>query len=189
MDQIPGGSSAWLWTGHQRRITNARVINARSPTPHRQHNASPPAREESTRMKYSHEVLAPARPACDSPGVRVCGGIARHPARRVGHEAGVGRLLAALREVPAQAGLEVGAGEVLLVGAEAGQVIPPNEIQHVGGERVERDHGSAMAGGLDWTGGLVDWWTGGLVVSRLRVCCVCCVCCVLLCYGQTWTDG
>ena len=149
------------------RVINARVINAWSPTPHRQRFAS------RTRRKYSHEVLAPARPARDSPGVRVCGSIARHPARGVGREAGVrgvfAWILAALREVPAQAGLEAGAGVVLVVGAAAGQVIRPHELQHVGGERVERDHGG---------------WTR-LVVSRLRVCCVCCVCRVLLRYGQT----
>ena len=161
VDQVHGRglvtNAASPTPGHQRPCHQRLAINARSP------NASPPAREESTRMKCSHEVLAPARPAHDSTGVRVCGSIARHPARRVGHEAGVGRVFAALREVPAQAGLKHSAGVVLFVSAAAGQVVPPNEIQHVGGERVERDHGSAMAGGLDWTGGLVDWWTGGLV--------------------------
>jgi hypothetical protein len=111
MDQIPGGSSAWPWTGHQRRITNAA-----SPTPGHQRPVTKRFASR-TRRKYSHEVLAPARLACDSPGVRVCGSIARHPARRVGHEAGVGRVFAALREVPAQAGLEVSSGVVLLVGA------------------------------------------------------------------------
>ena len=47
--------------------------------------------------------------------MRVCGEIARHPARRVGREAGVRGGLAALREVSAQAGLEDSAGVVLVV--------------------------------------------------------------------------
>ena len=45
-------------------------------------------------------------------------------------------ILAALREVSAQAGLEDSAGVVLVVSAAACQVIPSNELQHVGGERV-----------------------------------------------------
>ena len=67
----------------------------------------------------------------------MCRGVARHFARGVGHEAGVRGILAALREVPAQAGLEVGAAVALgvaLVGAAAGQVIRSDELQHVGGE-------------------------------------------------------
>ena len=65
-------------------------------------------------------------------------------ARRVGHEAGVRGVVAALREVPAQAGLEVGAGVTLVVSAATGGVVLPNEIEHVVGERVERDHGESV---------------------------------------------
>ena len=64
-------------------------------------------------------------------------------ARRVGHEAGVRGVVAALREVPAQAGLEHSAGVALVVGAAACQVIPPDELQHVGGELVQWDHGES----------------------------------------------
>jgi hypothetical protein len=104
----------------------------------------------------------------------VRGGIARHPARGVGHEAGVGRLLAALREVPAQA------GEVLFVGAAACQVIPSNELQHVGGERVERDHSG-------WTdGSYVPYGEPRerVLFERVRLAVGCVMCCVM-CYGQT----
>ena len=76
------------------------------------------------------------------------GKIARHFAPRIRHEAGVGgvgaRILAALREVPAQAGLEVGAGVALVVSTAACQVIPPDEFEHVVGELVERDHGESV---------------------------------------------
>jgi len=112
--------------------------------------------------------------------VRVRGGIARHPARGVGHEAGVGRLLAALREVPAQAGLEDSAGEVLFVGAAACQVIPSNELQHVGGERVERDHSG-------WTdGSYVPYGEPRerVLFERVLLAVGCVMCCVM-CYGQT----
>ena len=74
--------------------------------------------------KCAQEVLLSARPARESLRVRVCRGVAGHFARRVGHEAGVrgvgARILAALREVPAQAGLETSTGVVLLVSAAAG---------------------------------------------------------------------
>ena len=127
-----------------------------------------PPRCHTRGLPSARKVLAPARPARDSPGVRVRQEIARQPARGVGREAGVGRVVAALREVPAQAGLEDCAGVVLVValfvGAAAGQVIRPDELQHVGGERVERDHGG---------------WTGGeLLESLLRLL-------RLLRYGQT----
>ena len=71
------------------------------------------------------------------------GKIARHFARRIRHEAGVGGVVAALREVAAQAGLEVGAGVVLVVSAPTCQVIPPDEFEHVGGELVQWDHGES----------------------------------------------
>ena len=90
----------------------------------------------------AQKVLLSARPALQALRVRVCRRVARHFARGVGHEAGVGRVFAALREVPAQAGLEVGAG----AGAATGGVVLPNEIKHVVGERVERDHG--VSGGM-----------------------------------------
>ena len=63
-------------------------------------------------------------------------------APRIRHDAGVRGVFAALREVAAQAGLEVGAG----AGAATGGVVLPNEIKHVVGERVERDHG--VSGGM-----------------------------------------
>ena len=72
--------------------------------------------------------------------------IARHPARgvqEVGHEAGVRGVFAALREVPAQAGLKHSAGVALFVSTAACQVIPPDEFEHVVGERVYRDHGES----------------------------------------------
>ena len=76
--------------------------------------------------------------------MRVGGKIAGHFFPRIRHEAGVGRVVAALREVAAQAGLEVSSGVVLrvalFVGAAACQVIPPNELEYVFGERVEWDH-------------------------------------------------
>ena len=75
--------------------------------------------------------------------MRVGGKIARHFFPRIRHEAGVGRVVAALREVAAQAGLEVGAGVALFVSAAACQVIPPDEFEHVVGELVERDHGES----------------------------------------------
>ena len=71
------------------------------------------------------------------------GGVARHFARGVGHEAGVRGVVAALREVPAQAGLEVGAGVALFVSAAACQVIRHDELEHVGGELVQWDHGES----------------------------------------------
>ena len=80
------------------------------------------------------------------------GKIARHFARGVGHEAGVrgvgARILAALREVAAQAGLKHSAGVALVVAlfvsAAACQVIPPDELEHVGGELVQWDHGESV---------------------------------------------
>ena len=65
------------------------------------------------RKKYSCLLARHAR-RCGCACVAAWQGeIAGHPARRVGHEAGVGgvgaRILAALREVAAQAGLEYSA--------------------------------------------------------------------------------
>ena len=80
-------------------------------------------------------------------------GVARHPARRGVRVAGVRGVLAALREVSAQAGLEDSAGVVLVVSAAACQVIPSDELQHVGGELVERDHARHYAGGSRASGG------------------------------------
>ena len=74
--------------------------------------------------------------------MRVCRGVARHFAPRIRHVAGVRGVVAALREVPAQAGLEVSAG----AGAATGGVVLPNEIKHVVRERVEWDHG--VLGGM-----------------------------------------
>lgn len=68
---------------------------------------------------------------------RVRGVVARHPAQREGREAGERGVVAAPHEVSAQAGLEVSAG----VGAATRGVRPPDELEHVAGERVERDHG------------------------------------------------
>ena len=70
--------------------------------------------------------------------------VARHFARGVGHEAGVRGVVAALREVAAQAGLEHCAGVALFVSAAACQVIPPDELEHVVGELVEWDHGESV---------------------------------------------
>ena len=92
--------------------------------------------------KCAQEVLPPARPAREALRVRVCGGVAGHFAPRIRHEAGVGGVFAALREVAAQAGLEDCAG----VGAATGGVVLPNEIKHVVRERVEWDHG--VLGGM-----------------------------------------
>ena len=82
------------------------------------------------------------------------GGVARHFAPRIRHEAGVRGVVAALREVAAQAGLEHSAGVALVVAlfvsAAACQVIPPDELEHVGGELVERDHGES--GGITGIG-------------------------------------
>ena len=80
--------------------------------------------------------------------------VARHFAPRIRHEAGVRGVVAALREVAAQAGLEVSSGVVLrvalFVGAAVCQVIPPNEFEYVFGERVEWDHqiGGVASDGL-----------------------------------------
>ena len=93
--------------------------------------------------KCAQEVLLSACPAREALRVRVRGGVAGHFARRVGHEAGVRGVVAALREVPAQAGLEVGAGVALFVSAAACQVIPPDEFEHVVGELVQWDHGES----------------------------------------------
>ena len=96
--------------------------------------------------------------------------IARHPARRVGHEAGVRGVFAALREVPAQAGLEVSSGVVLrvalFVGAAACQVIPPNELEYVFGERVEWDHqkGGVASDGLKK--GLEGWCADAPTIQK-----------------------
>ena len=114
-----------------------------------------PPRCHTRGLPSARKVLAPARPARDSPGVRVRQEIARQSARRVGREAGVGRVVAALREVAAQAGLEDCAGVVLFVSAAAGQVIPHDDLQHVGGERVERNHGG--------------WWADRMRLSQTRL--------------------
>jgi hypothetical protein len=75
--------------------------------------------------------------------VRVRGGVAGHSAWGVGHEAGVGGVFAALREVPAQAGLEVGAGVALFVSTAACQVIRHDELEHFVGKLVQWDHGES----------------------------------------------
>ena len=84
--------------------------------------------------------------------MRVCGKIAGHFFPRVRHEAGVGRVVAALREVAAQAGLEDSAGVVLgvalFVGAATGSVAGGDEFEYVFGERVEWDH---QKGGERWS--------------------------------------
>ena len=101
------------------------------------------AKKLANARETAQEVLLSARPARDALRVRVSRRVAGHPARRVGHEAGVGRVFAALREVAAQAGLEYSAGVALFVSAAACQVIPPDEFEHVGGELVEWDHGES----------------------------------------------
>ena len=97
--------------------------------------------------KCAQEVLLSARPAREALRVRVRGGVAGHFAPRIRHEAGVGGVVAALREVPAQAGLEHSAGVALVValfvGAAACQVIRHDELEHFVGELVERDHGES----------------------------------------------
>ena len=67
-------------------------------------------------------------------------GVARHPARRGVRVAGVRGVLAALREVPAEAGLEEGAARGALgLGAAESGVKRGDEREHVGGKLVERD--------------------------------------------------
>ena len=76
--------------------------------------------------------------------------------------------------------MEDSAGEVLFVGAAACQVIPSNELQHVGGERVERDHSG-------WTdGSYVPYGEPRerVLFERVRLAVGCVMCCVM-CYGQT----
>ena len=100
----------------------------------------------------------------------MCGEITGHFAPCIRHEAGVGRVVAALREVAAQAGLEVGAGVVLVVSAAACQVIPPDEFEHVGGELVERDHGGRADGSYVHYGEQLErlLLAVGCVMDRLR---------------------
>ena len=97
-------------------------------------------------------------------------GVAGHFFPRVRHEAGVGRVVAALREVAAQAGLKVSSGVVLrvalFVGAAACQVIPPNELEYVFGERVEWDHqiGGVASDGLKK--GLEGWCADAPTIQK-----------------------
>ena len=102
--------------------------------------------------------------------MRVGGKIAGHFFPRIRHEAGVGRVVAALREVAAQAGMEVSSGVVLrvalFVGAAACQVIPPNELEYVFGERVEWDHqiGGVASDGLKK--GLEGWCADAPTIQK-----------------------
>ena len=72
--------------------------------------------------------------------MRVRGEITGHFAPRIRHEAGVRGVVAALREVAAQAGLEHSAGVTLVVSA----AIRHDELEHFVGELVQWDHGESV---------------------------------------------